>query len=193
LRYTHSVTRELFGKPLKSPMLEHANRARLLPHDLGDVGHFKPGEDTEQDYFCLARGKRGDARQRNLGLVGGEDGGFGVVGPGSLGECIEACGRAAQALSSAPMIDQPPPGDREKPTPKRPFITLETVETRDRIEPCLRGEILAVIRLLHPEVPQKARVELPVESRECPLRPRPRSGEHRSKLLPERHSLERSG
>jgi hypothetical protein len=69
-------------------MLEHANRARLLPHDLGDVGHFEPGKDTEQDYFCLARGKRGDARQRSLGLVRGKDGGFGVVGPRSLAECI---------------------------------------------------------------------------------------------------------
>jgi hypothetical protein len=144
-------------------MLEHTHRSRLLPHDLGDVGHFEPGKDTEQDHFCLARGKCGDARQRSLGLVSGKDGGFGVVGPGSLAECIEAGGRPA--LHPPAMIDQPPPGDREKPTPKRPFVTLETVETRDRVEPCLRDEILAVIRLLRPEVPQKPRVELPVESR----------------------------
>ena len=174
-------------------MLEHAHRPRLLAHDLGDVGHFEPGEDTKQDYFCLARGKRGDARQRHLGVVSGQGGGFGVVGPGSLPDCIEAGGRPAQALPPAPMIDQPPPRDREKPTPKCPFITLETVETRDYVEPCLRDEILAVIRLLRLEVPQKPRVELPVESRECPLRPCPRSREHRSKLLSERHNPERSG
>lgn len=169
-------------------MLEHAHGSRLLPHDLGHVGHFEPGKDTEQDHFCLARGKRGDARQRSLGLVRGNDGGFGVVEPGSLAECIEAGGRPAQTLPPPPMIDQPPTGDREKPTPKRPFITPETVETRDRVEPCLRDEILAVIRILRAEVPQKPRVELPVESRECPLGPRPRRREHRSKLLSERHS-----
>jgi hypothetical protein len=178
---------------MKCPMLEHAHRSRLLPHDLGDVGDFEPGEDTKQDHFCLDRRERSDARQRSPGLARGEDGCLGVVVPGSLAECIEADGRLAQTLPSAPMIDQPPPGDREKPAPKCPFITLKTVETSGRVEPRLRDEILAIIRLLRPEVPQKPRVELPVQSRECPLRPRPRSGEHRSELRSERHGFERSG
>jgi hypothetical protein len=174
-------------------MLEHAHRARLLPHDLGDLGHVQAGKHAEQNHLSLVGRKRGDARQRSFGVVGGEDGAFGVVGPGSPTEGIEAGSRVGGAGPAAPMIDQPPACNRKEPAPKRPFITLETVETGGRVEPRLRDEILAVVGFLRPKVPQEPGMELPVEGRERPLRPRPGSDEHRAKLLSERHSRERSG
>lgn len=172
-------------------MLEHAHRSRLLPQDLGDLGHVQPGKHTEQNHLSLVGRKRSDACQRSFGVVGGEDGAFGIVGPGSPAEGIEADTRVGGALPAAPMIDQPPAGDRKEPAPKRPFITLETVETGGGVESSLRDEILAVVEFLRPKVPQEPGMELPVEGFDCPLCPHPGSDEHRCKLLSECHGRER--
>jgi hypothetical protein len=165
-------------------MLEHTDRSRLLPQDLGYLGHLQPGKHAEQNHLSLVGRKRGDARQRSFGVVGGEDGALGVVRAGSLTDVSEAGAQVRSALPAAPMIDQPPPCDREEPAPKRPLVTVETAETGGNVEPRLRREILPVVGLLHPQVAQEPRMELPVESRERPLFPSPPSGQHRAKLLP---------
>src|SRR5919106_1166283 len=187
-----SLTRELLGEALKRPMLEHTHRSRLLPQDLGDVGHVKPGKHAEQNHLSLVGRKRGDARQRGFGVVGGEDGALGVVRPRSPAEGIEAGTRVGAALPAAPMIDQPPTGDREEPAPKRPLVTSKAFETGGRVKPRLRDEILAIVGFLRPKVPQEPGMELPVQRRERPLRPRPRSGQHGAELPSECHGCERS-
>ena len=146
-------------------MLEHTDRSRLLPQDLGYLGHVQPGKHAKQNHLSLVGRKRSNARQRSFGVVGGEDGALGVVGAGSLTEGSEAGTRPGGALPAAPMIDQSPPCDREEPAPKRPLVTLETVQTGGSVEPRVSDEILTVVGLLRPEVPQKPRMELPVESR----------------------------
>jgi hypothetical protein len=168
-------------------MLEYTHRSRLLPQNLGDVGHLQPGKHAEQNHLSLVRRKSGDALQRSFGVGSREHGALGVVWCGSPTQGIETDTQAGAALPAAPMIDQPPACDRKEPAPKGPLITLETVETGGRVKPRFRDEILPVIGFLRPKVPQKPRMELPVEGRECPLCPRPSRGHHRAKLLSKCH------
>jgi hypothetical protein len=140
----------VLGEAPERPMLEHAHRSRLFPQDLGDAGYIQPGKHAEQNHLSLVGRKRGDPRERSFGVVGGEDGALGIFRPGSRRESVEAATRIESAIPAAPMIDQAAASDREEPSPERPFITLETVESARRVKPRLRGEILAVVRILRP-------------------------------------------
>jgi hypothetical protein len=118
--------REFLGEALKRPMLENAHRSRLFPQDLGDIAHVQAGKYTKENHLSLAARKLGDPRQRSFGVFGGEDGALGIFRSGSRRDSVEATTRGGRVTPATAVIDEPAAGDREEPTPKRPFVTLET-------------------------------------------------------------------